>query len=235
MPLVLDLHGYGTTKRFQSGWFGSGFRAKADTLGFVYVTPQGLLNSWNAQGRCCWFQPNPPDDVAFLEAVVAAVRAAGSIDPKRIYVTGFSNGGSMALTLACRRSELFAGVASVSFSLSGGATPEEIVAACAPARPIPVIHFHGTSDLISPYADGALDSIGARQSLDLWAEIQQCDRADPPEPVAKGTVCETRPNCRGGVAVRLCTVENGHHRLYRYVADPDIPEQIWEFWQRFPR
>jgi len=235
VPLLLDLHGYGMSKAVQAGWFGSGFRAKSDRTGFVYVTPQGVQNAWHAQGRCCSFQRNPPDDVAFLEGVVAAVRAAGNIDASRIYVAGFSNGGSMAFALACQRSELFAGAASVSFALSGGTTVEEIVAACTPSRPIPVIHFHGTSDAISPYDDGALDSIGARQSLAAWATIQGCDASATPEPVSGRTVCETRRNCRGGVAVSLCTVERGPHHLYRSVADPDIPDQIWAFWQSFPR
>jgi poly(3-hydroxybutyrate) depolymerase len=51
------------------------------------------------------------DDVAFFRALVADVTATYAADPKRVYVTGFSNGGQMSHTLAQQASDLIAAAA----------------------------------------------------------------------------------------------------------------------------
>jgi poly(3-hydroxybutyrate) depolymerase len=51
------------------------------------------------------------DDIAFFRAMVADVVATYAADPKRVYVTGFSNGGQMSHTLAQQASDLIAAAA----------------------------------------------------------------------------------------------------------------------------
>jgi polyhydroxybutyrate depolymerase len=51
------------------------------------------------------------DDVAFVDALVAMVRAEYRVDSRRIYATGFSNGASFTARLVAERSELFAAAA----------------------------------------------------------------------------------------------------------------------------
>lgn len=55
------------------------------------------------------------DDVAFFDAIVASIIAELPVDPDRMYVTGFSNGGQMAARLMIERSETFA-----AFALAAG-------------------------------------------------------------------------------------------------------------------
>ena len=50
------------------------------------------------------------DDVAFLTLLVADVAKAYAVDPNRVYAAGHSNGGIMALRLACEASDVFAAV-----------------------------------------------------------------------------------------------------------------------------
>ena len=50
VPLVIDLHGFGSDKAGQRDI--SGWNTKSDTEGFLLVHPNGLFNSWNA-GVCC--------------------------------------------------------------------------------------------------------------------------------------------------------------------------------------
>ena len=72
-------------------------------------------------------------DVAFIVKLIEKFIADGSADPKRIYVTGVSNGGAMAMTLVCARSDLFAAAASVIINLT-----DDLANACHPSRPVPM-------------------------------------------------------------------------------------------------
>ena len=47
--------------------------------------------------------PEGTDDVAFIVKLVDTYVADGTADPRRVYVTGLSNGGAMTMTLACKR------------------------------------------------------------------------------------------------------------------------------------
>jgi polyhydroxybutyrate depolymerase len=212
VPLVLDMHGFTSTagaQRAISGWL-----QESDLRGFVVAFPQGIGNAWKAQGQCCVFNGGMQDDVQFLSDIALKTTLSGNIDTQRIYATGLSNGGSMAHTLACKASNLFRAVAPVSFALSGGATVDAIVAGCTQERPIPVIHFHGTADTVSPYADGALDSIGAQESLATWARIERCNAENFDFPFTSNVLCETHVGCANNSFVTLCTVTDGQHVLY---------------------
>lgn len=229
-PLVIDMHGWTLTASDQRAL--SGWEAKADSEGFIVSWPQGLGNAWNSQGECCAFG-GTQDDVAFIESVVAAISAAASIDPNQVFATGLSNGGSQSHTMACESADLFAAVAPVSFSLSGGSNSAEIIANCNPSRGIPVIHFHGTADELASYTDGVLDSLGAQESLDAWVQIQSCDLVQRDEQISPNTLCETHAGCTDAVSVTLCTVADGTHFLYGQLGTTTIPDQAWAFFQSF--
>jgi polyhydroxybutyrate depolymerase len=229
VALVIDMHGFTSTAQAQAGF--SGWRGKSDAEGFIVAFPQGLNNSFNGQGACCGqSNTNNVDDVGFMRSIVTQLRGRGNIDPKRVYATGLSNGGSMSQTLACRASDVFTAVAPVSFPLSGGTTVDAIVAACRPPRPVTVVHFHGTADTVVPYQTGNTslpDDTGAQQSLAAWVRIQQCDPNNVDTRFSSNTVCETHSNCTGGAKVTLCTVTGGDHPLFGSVRSsgtsiPDI-------------
>jgi polyhydroxybutyrate depolymerase len=131
VPLVVMLHGTGG----DGGQFSkiSGWAEKAEANGFVAVFPTGLLyrvtqngeppvrkTKWNSFGLKGIIDPSvkpsgypaaapwPADDVSFIRQLVADVRAQVPIDPNRIFISGFSNGGQMCLRLAVEASDLFA-------------------------------------------------------------------------------------------------------------------------------
>ncbi|MCC7543020.1 MAG: prolyl oligopeptidase family serine peptidase [Deltaproteobacteria bacterium] len=58
------------------------------------------------------------DDVAYFDAVLDLLGSTYVIDERRIYATGFSNGGSMTSRLAVERSTRFAAIASAAGFLS---------------------------------------------------------------------------------------------------------------------
>ena len=89
------------------------------------------------------------DDAAFIVRLAEEFIADGVADPKRIYVTGLSNGGAMTMTMICARADLFAAAASVIMNLT-----DESAAACHPSRPVPLLMMNGTAD--------PLDSLSGR-------------------------------------------------------------------------
>jgi polyhydroxybutyrate depolymerase len=75
---------------------------------------------------------------------------------------------------------------------------------CQPSRPISIIDFHGTADLIVPYD-------GVPEMMQLWAARNGCS-PDSEVTFAQGdTTCETWPGCDDDVEVSLCTIEGGGH------------------------
>lgn len=110
-PLVVVLHGgYGSGAQAETAYH---WDDRATAGGFVVAFPDGLHRSWNAGGGCCGQAGRDGvDDVAFLTALVAEVGRRASVDPRRVYATGMSNGGIMTYRLACE-TDLFAAVAPV--------------------------------------------------------------------------------------------------------------------------
>ena len=120
----------------------TGFDALADRDGVLVAYPSGVKRSFNA-GLCCGEAVvQEVDDVAFLEEVVADLRARGA---GRISVVGFSNGGMMAYRFACARPELVDTVGVLSGTLE--------VPRC--EGPIRALHLHGTRDTAVPYEGAA--------------------------------------------------------------------------------
>ena len=142
-PTVLVLHGGGGTAgriRRATAMHEAGARE-----GFVTVYPQGLANQWNdARGSAIVIEKQGgagADDVGFLRALVAHLVSNGISDPKRVHVTGLSNGGMMTLRLACEAADVFAAFVPVIANL-----PEPAEHDCRPSRPIPMMVMNGTVD-----------------------------------------------------------------------------------------
>ncbi|MFO0632768.1 MAG: PHB depolymerase family esterase [Nannocystaceae bacterium] len=201
-PLVLNFHGL-TSNAAQQQLF-SQFDPVADANGLVVAYPEGTDASWNA-GTCCGSAvTNQVDDVGFARAVIADVKARTCIDAKRVYATGMSNGGFMSHRLACEAADAVAAIAPVAGVI--GIPLED----CAPSRPVPVLHFHGTLDPLVPY-DGNMLWPGAVQTVAQWSMLDGCP-GDPVETFDEAEVhCEASDMCDGGARTELCTVEGGGH------------------------
>ncbi len=78
----------------------------------ILVYPAGYQQSWNSGGCCGPAQTSGVDDVGFVKAVLARVKATqpdASQGPA--YLAGYSNGGKLALRMACVDAGDFSGVA----------------------------------------------------------------------------------------------------------------------------
>jgi polyhydroxybutyrate depolymerase len=181
---------------------GTGFPAKSDQEGFILVMPNGHMNSWNGGGCCGTAQSMGLDDVALMKAILREVSAHANVDPRRVFATGFSNGGYLSYRLACEAADVFTAVAPAAGGIAGFE--------CRPGRPVSVLDIHGTSDRFVPYSLQA-------PSQTTIAAANGCATATAPASVpATGgdTTCVTRSGCPAGVEVTSCTIQGGGHAWF---------------------
>ena len=165
-PLVIYLHSYGWGA--QKGMDYTRFNGVADKFGFMIAYPDARYN-WNSGigDDPDWGTPDN-DDVGFINVMLDEINENFNIDERRIYATGYSNGGFMAYKLACQLSHRIAAVASVSGVLS-----ESTLVECDPNRPIPILQIHGTSDgYVS--IDGSEGWHSVEETLDFWLQENSC-------------------------------------------------------------
>src|SRR5262245_17262644 len=167
VPLVVDIHGFGSNALQQQGI--SGMQRVADANGFLVVYPDGYRNAWNAH-LCCG--NSEVDDVGFIRAVVAAVAAEANVDPSRIYVTGLSNGGAMSQRLACDAADLFAAAVPMAFPLA-----DLPASGCQPSRSMPVLTVMGLTDELVLYENGGFGS--AADTFAYWQDVNACPAGGP--------------------------------------------------------
>ena len=214
-PIVLGLHGgLGNGQRFAQQ---SGLPKYVDQRNFIAVFPNATGKQWN-DGRET--TRSESDDVAFLIKLVQRVAAESGGDPRRVFVTGVSNGGMMAQRLICDAAEVVSAVAVVIANL-----PADLAGACRPKRPVPIVFFNGVADPLMPWAGGEIrkgpnlgvggKAISTPQTLAFWERANGCrsERVeDLPDRADDGTRVKLHSfeTC-SGASVQLYEIQGGGH------------------------
>ena len=157
-----------------------------------------------------------------MKALIADFSRRYSIDPKRIYVNGFSNGAMFSQYVGCTLANQIAAIAPVS-----GYMPTADEAGCHPARPISVLEIAGTADPVMPFTGGEIKLLGfkrgaavlsAKQTISMWTNNAKCKAPSQVAALAPITRNDgtsiTRiiyPSCVNGTSVVLYTVIGGGH------------------------
>lgn len=251
LPVVVALHGGGGSGSAMEDY--SGLSARADAEGFVVVYPDGSgrlrdrLLTWNAWNCCGYALEHDVDDVAFVDRLITSVGEEFHTDPRRVYVTGHSNGGMLAYRIGCELADRVAAIAPV----AGALNTED----CRPARPLPVVVFHGTADRNVPYEGGTSTGVGfagedqrtdrpVSYAVSFWTGHDGCTGAPSTSTSPDGAVVHTAyTRCAGGSAVELYATTGGGHawpggEKLRDGADdpapaPDASAVMWDFFDRF--
>jgi len=226
-----DCHSFGS---------GLGFQQISDQYGFIYVYPCGTENSagdpaWNT-GTCC---VSDVDDMGFVRGMVANLTATfTNVDPKKVFSTGFSNGGFMSEVLACQVADLFRAVAGVSGVVEmepGNAEGEQACDAAYAAlnKPVSVLHVHGNADVVVPW-DGnpVLGFPPVPDDFVDWSTRNKC-QGDPVNTFTKGAYSnQVYKTCNGGTTIELVKNEGGGHE-WPSDGDFDATAYIWQYFQQF--
>ncbi|MBL8960677.1 MAG: hypothetical protein JNJ98_12560 [Gemmatimonadetes bacterium] len=141
-PLLLMLHHAGGSGR---RWFGP-LRDRAESLGLIVVAPDSRGHNWaTARMRVI-------PDFTFIEGALAEGFRRTLVDPARVAIGGFADGGSYALTLGLANGDLFSHVLAFSPGFYAETTPR--------GKP-QVFLAHGSADTVFPVsaASRALESV----------------------------------------------------------------------------
>lgn len=222
-PVVLNFHGLGQSAEQQETY--SGLAPLADAKGFLLVTPEGGGNprGWNIEGV---YNENGIDDMAVIDALFARLQAVACIDATRVFATGHSNGGEMAVQLACKTPERIAAIAVVSGMDYG---------TCEGGKPIPLLNFHGSADRLVPY----LDTV---DSLNAWAAQNGCSTNTASDRVSASVTRQTWQGCAAPV-VSYIIQSAGHTWPGAKVPggqgvttqEIDASALMWDFFAAHPR
>lgn len=248
-PLVIILHGGGgRPDTMISRW-----EAQARAAGLVIAAPKGIgrndrRGTWNATGCCGEAAARGVDDISFVAAVIDDVAKRTAIDPRRIYVTGFSNGGMLTHRVAIALGNRIAAAAVVSGALFGNEA--------APRAPVPMLITHGEQDPVVGFNGGmsstrfvakseSLPFEPVRYALDFWRKANGCKQ--PPAIARHPGVTIERSACPGNADVVFYDLPQGGHSWPgskatgraagedNGLAPVDATRVIWEFFRAHAR
>jgi polyhydroxybutyrate depolymerase len=199
---------------------------------------------------------NAADDVQFFRDAIRQLEQAACVDPRRIYVTGFSGGGRMASALACELSDRIAAAAPVSGLRAGVARAGDFKApdtkTCEPHRAISIITFHGVHDPTNRFDGDRTPRWGysVQVALERWGHLDGCQRNPSEQMVSTHVTKVTYPSCRHTAELILyrtdAPVEHGGGHIWPHsstsgqestlaaeqVDQLDASALIWEFFSR---
>lgn len=256
--LVIALHGsQGSGLRLEST---SGLSDEADAKGFAVAYPYALVSpgagftEWNEFFNHS-FGANAPDDVGFIRQLILALQSQLNPDPKRIFVTGLSNGGFMAHRIGVQLSDLVAAIGVVEGTLVSPGDPANVPPAVAP---VSVLVLHCDQDPTVPCCS-APPVASQEQTFNYWSgpNADACTAVDTNQPI-----CDSQGNptaveekdataCRGNTEVKYYRLEGGVHLWYtspmnvpgRVPFNPDFSaatgvttdDILWNFFATHPK
>lgn len=160
MPMVFNLPGLDQASDVHE--WGTGMSRYADRAGFIVVYPDSLRMWYTAQLS--------NRDVLFLSELADELTDDYAVDSRRVYMTGISNGGAMAASMACERADQFAAFAPVVPVIGIEAPHYE----CDPdRRPVPMMLVAGGKDGFSSGSDtlDVAEEWAARNSASMSPEV----------------------------------------------------------------
>ena len=235
VPLLFNFHGSTLTALWEMSQ--CDFRPIADTANFIIAHPQGTVfnneTHWNVGG---WTKGSPSDDLGFTSALIDTISSEYNIDLKRVYATGFSNGGYFCFELACHLRDRIAAIASV-----GGSMTPDALTSCNPQRPTPVLQIHGTADGIVPYK-GADWTIDVPSIISYWTKYDKTDSVPtitnmPDIITTDGSTAQHMVYLNGnnGTSIEHYKIASGSHSWPGKWGNMDINASkiVWDFLSKY--
>jgi polyhydroxybutyrate depolymerase len=238
MPLIFVLHGAGGSA---AGMKNTGMSEKADQQNFIVVYPNGTgePSAWN-NGMTPEIS-QPVDDIAFIRSLIDKFEQELRVDPKRIYVAGFSNGAMMTYRLGAELSDRLAAIAVVEGTIGTQQPDGSWLTIPNPAHPISVIVFHGEKDTNIPYNGGEGIRMFVRPVTDavsFWIKSDGCALTPQTQTSPEGNIIhDIYSGCQNDTGVVLFTLVNGTHEWPKLQSPAAIAatDVILTFFARHPK
>ena len=203
-PLLLSLHGANQDPDYQQS--NTHWETVADTAGFVVAYPKG------GEGYSAW-DISGDQDTKWISAVIDQLVKDYKLNPKRVYLSGFSMGGMFSYHAISKIADKIAAIAPCSGTNVYGASKAQ--------RPMPIFHPHGTKDDVLNYSqvDGFLKNYRDQFKCPSQAEVKE----NYPNSENSATLYSWGP-CDNGVYIKHLKLEGRMHSPSK----ADISD-IWNF------
>lgn len=189
-PVVVLLHGGGMSMRKTFSANAGGTRQWlyiADREKFLLLIPnatngktgdpKGDKQNWNDLREASATGKAAADDVGFLMQLLDWAQEKYQIDPRRVFVTGASNGGMMTFRLLLEQPRRFAAAAAYIASLPATVPPKP-----AAATRVPLMLFNGTRDPLIQWQGGEIRgergvTLAIEPMVQWWREVNGVSHA----------------------------------------------------------
>jgi len=204
-PVVFFIHGAnGSGGAFESETKGD---VVADREKFIAVYPSASSNG----GAGIWNDMSGTTNYPFFLAVIDTLDKRYTIDRKRVYMTGFSQGGFISFVAGCKYSDVFAAIAPVS---GHAGSP------CALKHLVPVfLTFGGQEDQASFISD-----------INIWLKLDSCPSTPTVTHPATGITKVSYGPCAQGTYVIMDSVSGQGHQ---WPNKQNQAEEVWAFFKPY--
>ena len=181
VPLIIALHGGGSNwKKFNRATTRNTLEKEADHNNILLIFPEAKNNHWS-DGREKHLEGQQKfDDVKFISKLIDLAIDKYNVDSDRVFITGISNGGFMAIRLAIELTGKISAVASVSAQMSLKIQYLQL------DKPISFMLINGTDDPIVPYNGGNMKLfklsksrgkvLSSTQTIKYFVENNKCNK-----------------------------------------------------------
>ena len=160
----------------------------------------------------------------FMVQIVDAIKKVAMIDPKRVYMTGISNGAELSYATGCMHPDVFSGISPNSGGTLGGTFCNTL------SKPLADIQFDDMPDFAFSDSQSSVTNLAkvdnCKSGPTAWKTFDSTT-TDPvclenPDdnattlvpcntitPAVQPTTCQIWDQCDGGVRVVFCTVAAG--------------------------
>ena len=228
--LFVMLHGAGLNGPAQEWLSDGGLQNLATRENILVLLPSagGENNNW-----LDWEHPDHPivkkmtDQAPDLFALMDSLTAQNGIDRRNVAIAGYSNGGTMAMRLACEATVPFRAVGAFGSPI----TRYQIEKGC--NNPTPAMLVHGTADSANRFdggypslygieirEKGLAPALSSPRTVEFWRENNRCGefsetRTIPENDTKDGTTTRVitygQPTCAAPVVHVI--IENGGHYI----------------------
>ena len=135
---------------------------------------KGLQTGWNSTYCCGTGLEDNTNDSGFIMALIERLTKDYDIDQTKIFLTGFSNGATMAQYLATKHPNKFAGLAAISGSIG---VQKKVLK---PSTAIPILLAHGKNDTSIPFKGGVsgddnfFNWLAFETTVGTWRNVNAC-------------------------------------------------------------
>ncbi len=222
LPLLIALHGGGSTwKKFTNGTTKKTIQKQANMNGYLLILPEGKNNHWNDGRNKNIAESDRYNDIKFISLLIDKSISEYLVDADKIFITGMSNGGFMAIRLAIELSDKLKAVSAVAAQMSYA--NKNLVS----KEPISFLLINGTDDPVVPFNGGEMKLfkfsksrgyiMSTAKTIEYFVKNSQCSNSvktsfQNKRKFDKTTVTsKSYQECFGQSQVKLVQINGGGH------------------------